>query len=311
MRALVIGVGAASVAALALACVACLVLMRESSPRRRLSCLACPVSQLTVAAFSLGLFSAGVMGALFAGLIAACSLVCSVLDVVFFRALMAAESAGLAHQEAVAAREQYEAQLAHARRVSETRDSLEGMLSDAVRTFGLTADELAAGNAEAAAHLLGAEERSLESGHDAPCDHVVGAALLSLYERRCAELDVGWSCEARIPRDLPLPPIEVGMLLSNLLSNAVDAARESGAGWPVVRVRASVAHGFLALCVENSCAPDARVPARRRNDALSEHGWGRQIVATIARAHDGEVHDRVADGTWRTDVLVGLDGLEG
>lgn len=302
--------GLASVVGVLGACVAGLVLLRDCSVRRRLACLLCPASQLAVTAFAIALNARGEIGSLSTGIIAVCSLTCAFLDIEFFRAMVAAEQAGLARQEAAAAREQYEAQLAHARHVRETRSSYQELIAGAAMSFGSVADELAKGNVDAAAHLLGREEVALAPGRREPCDHVVAAALLAMYEGRCGECGVRWECDARIPRDLPLPAVELSMLLSNLLGNAVDAAREGVGEKPFVCVRAGVSRGFLVLHVENSCAPGARVPDARRGDSLPEHGWGRQIVSAIAREHGGEVTDEVADDVWRTDVLVGLDGSD-
>ncbi|WP_455136482.1 sensor histidine kinase [Thermophilibacter sp.] len=298
----------AAVVGIVAACVAGLVLLRECSVRRRLACLLCPASQLAVVVFATVLYVQGEVGPTSAGVIAACSLGCPLLDIEFFRALVAAEQAGLVRQEVAAAREQYEAQLAHARHVRDMRASYQELVASASSTFGSVAGELAAGNVGEAARLLGLEEVALAPEHREPCDHVVAAALLTLYESRCAELGVRWDCDAQIPRNLPLPPVELSMVLSNLLSNAVDAAMRKGGSSPFafVRVRARVSRGFLVLRVENSCAPGAQERSERRGDELPEHGWGRQIVATIARAHGGEVTDEVADGVWRTDVLVGL-----
>lgn len=303
MRWLVLALSAASVVALVGATVVLVVPSGPVSGRRRVAFLLCPLSQLAVALFSLALYATGTLGMLSAACIAVCSLICPALDVAFFRALAASEETGLARQEAEAAREQYEAQLAHAHRVRETCRSLEELRAEARSRLETLTRALDEGDLAAATELLGSEagEKGAEQ-----CDHVVAAALLSMHERRCTELGIGWSCRAEIPRDVGLAPVEVGMLLSNLLGNAVGAAHVSGAEAPFVHVRARVSCGCLAVCVENSCAPGARVPERARGDDLPEHGWGRQIVASMARDHDGEVREEVHDGTWRTDVVVPL-----
>lgn len=80
---------------------------------------------------------------------------------------------------------------------------------------------LEAGEPERAGELLGGEMGEKDDG---PCDHVVAAALLSAHARRCDELGIAWSCQAEVPRDVGLTPVEVGMLFSNLLGNALSAA---------------------------------------------------------------------------------------
>lgn len=303
MRLVVLILSVASVVALACASAAVLTLPRAGMPRRRAAFILCPLSQLAVALFSLALFATETLGMLSAACIALCSLVCPALDVAFFRALVVSEEAGLARQEAEAAREQYEAQLAHARRVSETRRSFDELRSDARGQLAEVVAALEAGEPERAEGLLGGEVGERD---DEPCDHVVAAALLSTHARRCDELGIAWACRAEVPRNVGLTPVEVGMLFSNLLGNAVSAAEGCGADVPFVRVVARVSHGCLAVRVENSCGPDAHVPARPRRDAVPEHGWGRQIVASIARDHDGEMSEEVAGGVWRTDVVVPL-----
>ncbi|MBR3630637.1 MAG: GHKL domain-containing protein [Oscillospiraceae bacterium] len=81
----------------------------------------------------------------------------------------------------------------------------------------------------------------------------------------------------------PLNPYEACSLFSNLIDNAFAAAREEGLSAPFVRVRSGVRNGIFLLKVENSYKPDA--PPKDRDNAA--HGYGLQIIETIARRHNG------------------------
>ena len=55
------------------------------------------------------------------------------------------------------------------------------------------------------------------------------------------------------------------------------------------------------------CGEARRAPRRSRGDRLPEHGWGLNILKTLADRHDGTLETVQEDGVHRTTVLLKLD----
>jgi len=101
-------------------------------------------------------------------------------------------------------------------------------------------------------------------------------------------------------------------VFSNLLDNAVSACGKVPEGARFIKLKARVDAGYLAVRMENSCAPAEpgearRAPRRSRGDRLPEHGWGLNILKTLADRHDGTLETVQEDGVYRTTVLLKLD----
>ena len=72
-------------------------------------------------------------------------------------------------------------------------------------------------------------------------------------------------CDVRVPERLGLGATELSVLLSNLLSNAVEAcerARAAGEDEPYLALSMRTSGNVLALRCENSAAPDASFLAK-------------------------------------------------
>ena len=100
--------------------------------------------------------------------------------------------------------------------------------------------------------------------------------------------DARGRCDVRVPERLGLGATELSVLLSNLLSNAVEAcecARAAGAGRAVPRaLHAHAAANVLALRCENSAVARRVVSGARARQNPREHGLGLPAMREIARA---------------------------
>lgn len=280
------------VTALAVACLSVPLWLtaRPLSARRRVMSLVCPVSQVAVVALTYAAARVGLIMEASALAVAALSLVCVALDVRVVRALVEAEGADAARQRVQAAQEQLSAQREHLRTLARAQGEASELRG---RTAGMFA-------AVAAALEQGERDRALEMLREA-------AALLSAKAARCDALGIAWRCDCVLPERLGFPSAELCALLSNLLDNAIEAARTCGREGAFVRSVIRVSHGFLSACIENSYDGTGEAGEREAGAVLPEHGWGMQIVDTLVRARDGELTLSHADGVWSAHAIARLD----
>ena len=290
-----------SMAVLVAAAVLILPGLRAFSWPRRVAIILCPVAQFAVAAFTYLAVSQGRLGGVPAAVVAGCTLACAPLDALFFRTLIIAERADVVAEESALVREQLAVQERHARALRELRALTEVLQRQTASGFRTAADALERGDAAEALALLGAGEQTARPPHRL-CAHPVVDALLGMRMDRCQSLGIRWECCAEVPSRLALDNVDVCMLLSSLVDNAVDGARLSGAAEPFVRVDLRLAHGFLAVRVEGSRDADPEASGVGRGG-----DWGARIAEGVARRHDGELRVGEKNGVWFADAMLALD----
>lgn len=212
---------------------------------------------------------------------------------------------------------QVAAQNAHLRALEELKDGAAAERMRYVALFRRLASALLSGDRAQARRLM-RPDAVAGGGRRGQCAHPVVDAVLMAKATLCDRERIAWDAHVEIPADLPLDDAELGALFANALDNAINAVRALPDGAPrFVRVRARVAHGILAVVVENPCAlgtqaapfsdaaPDAPAsPLAHPPAALPAHGWGTRILDAIARQHGGRIDRAVERGVYRLDALI-------
>lgn len=277
------------------------------SPRRRFACLVCPVSQLALTWYVHVVAYGRLVDDATALAVAACTVACAVLDVTLMRTIVGSEGAEVVSEEARVMEDVLAAQRRQAASLSRARDAAAGMRADTARLLAEVSDALESGDEGRARSLLGTGERLVRPPADAACACPAVAALLSAKADHCAERGVRWDSCVMLPARLPVPSVTLCMVFSNLIDNALAGAVASGAPDPFVRVRAHVAHGLLAVRVENPCVPGALArEVAPTGGGLPEHGWGQRIVASVVAEYNGDFRSGERGGVWRADAILQL-----
>lgn len=121
--------------------------------------------------------------------------------------------------------------------------------------------------------------------------------MLAAYLAPAQAAGVRVECDVRVPERLGLGATELSVLLSNLLSNAVEAcerARAAGEDEPYLALSMRTSGNVLALRCENSAEPGASFLATSKENPR-EHGLGLPAMREIARRHRGELFAEAAD----------------
>lgn len=143
------------------------------------------------------------------------------------------------------------------------------------------------------------------------CDHSAVNMLLDIKSQAAKEAGVSLEADVVVPRDAAIPALDLCAVFSNLLDNAVDAARKASEGRRWVRVFASERGGRLVIRTEND---GSGLSAKKRlstvRPGIEEHGWGLRILAELARRHDGELMCGVEGGVYVAQVALALGRAE-
>ena len=266
--------------------------LRGVPPTRLLINLLFPFSQLCIVAFLFYYAIAYELPFWMFALVAVVGALCGPVDLVLFKAL--------------------EAQEQYLRRLSADIDEARRVREDVARELAAVDDLLQRQEAEQASRGLMKAVGIMDSSCKRSCEHQVVDALVSMKAAVCAERGIRLELDLALADDVSLPSVELCAVFSNLLDNAVSACGKVPEGARFIKLKARVDAGYLAVRMENSCAPAEpgearRAPRRSRGDRLPEHGWGLNILKTLADRHDGTLETVQEDGVYRTTVLLKLD----
>ena len=274
--------------------------MRDMPIKRRLANLLYPTSQLFLLLFAIGgscLFSLSTMFIVLAGLFGLAGVI---YDIDLFKVLIVSERKDMA----IARSHQLEQQLAAQERRAEelTQEivrarTIQKAMFDQLRQLKR---HLADNDPQAARDLIAQVTQSLSPHEVHLCDNPAVDALLASKASQCAELGVPFATNVVVPVQTSIPDAELCAVFSNLIDNAMNASKElvegeqacadKNAQEPFIEVDALIAAGYLSVRVRNACLEHRSRPhhTHKQPHSINDmHGWGKSIVALIARRHNG------------------------
>ena len=128
------------------------------------------------------------------------------------------------------------------------------------------------------------------------CANPVINALLQVKAGQYESAGVTLDCRCEVPAAIPIAGVELCSLFSNVLDNALRAARDSAQAAPTVELRSGLQGNVFTLSCRNSC------PEKPENTLRPGHGLGLEILRDLAARHDGTVQTRHENGTFFTTV---------
>lgn len=287
-------------------------MLRDTTLARRLANLLYPLSQAACATVALVGCYALELGTGLVALVGLFSLGSLVYDAFLFRRLVTAERTEMAELKNVLLAEQLDAQDKRGTEIEDELKRARQVRCDMVEKMERLQEALDRGDLETAAGMLAKADTALGQRESRYCENPSLDALLAAKASHCAELGIPFTANIAVPEELGIPNVELCAVFANLIDNAVNACVEmggqgddranEGAGARVdafVTVDAMVAAGYLSVCVQNPCpssAKRARLTHGLAQGLNDEHGWGKSIVALLARRHDGDCAFEVKGG---------------
>lgn len=285
--------------------------LRDVSLDRLLINLLFPFSQLCIVVFLFYCTIAYELPLWMFVVVVVVGLLCGPVDLVLFKALRESEERELSRERVRLLEEQLRAQEDYLQRLSADIDEARRIREDVARELEDVEALLDRQEAEAASRGLLKAVDMMDTGRTRTCGHQVVDALVSMKAAVCEERGIRLTLELALSDDLALPSVELCAVFSNLLDNAIHACADVPADERFIELKAQVEAGYLAVHMENSCAPNAsaaRRSARRpRGARLPEHGWGLGILDTLATRHDGKLEITQEGPVFQTTAILKLE----
>lgn len=140
------------------------------------------------------------------------------------------------------------------------------------------------------------------------CGNPVVNAVMNHMVRQGETMGVRVETQIVVPPTMPFKDSDFCSLLSNLMENALEAARESEVSDPTVRVRIFPQLDYLFIHVENPV--NDKVPKQRRLSLMTTkedrktHGYGTRIIRELAKKYQGSVKFDMQDRQFTVDVML-------
>lgn len=154
-------------------------------------------------------------------------------------------------------------------------------------------------------YLSDAQESIPDAGLDL-CGNAAADSVASHYGLLCRKQGIPFSFEFDLPSTLPVPEIDLCLVLSNLLENALEASQRTAPSRRRIQARAYLHSGhMLLLTVENPFDGEIREKggvfqsSKRRGD-----GIGIQSVRRIADKNGGYSRFSHEGGVFRANVML-------
>lgn len=145
------------------------------------------------------------------------------------------------------------------------------------------------------------------------CENVTVAAVLASKTRQCSEEGVTLTSQVTLPEPLPLPDIDIAAIFFNLIDNALNECKslmaEGLVSDPQIDVSSRIQAGQLFVKVQNPShqgIDTKKRRAERRTSTSSQHGWGTEIVSSIAQEQGGIAEFAESEGRFVATVMIPL-----
>ncbi len=159
-------------------------------------------------------------------------------------------------------------------------------------------------NQEAVA-LLKKQNQTVPKLSKVYCENPVVNAAVCHYAKLAEQSGIPTMMELDIPSDLPEDSLELSMVVSNLLENAITACLKQSGSKPLYIHFICRNVGRLLLEMENPCAEDTALDENGYPVTHEKgHGLGSKSVITFAKKYDGELIYSVEEGIFRVRLLV-------
>ncbi|OJV63350.1 MAG: ATP-binding protein [Clostridiales bacterium 38-18] len=135
-------------------------------------------------------------------------------------------------------------------------------------------------------------------------NHTVNAAV-SHYTKIADQANIHTEIILDIPNDLDIDSLELSMVVSNLMENAIQVCKKLPNNRPPYIRFISRSVGRLLLEIENTCSEDARLDQNGFPIAVEAgHGIGSKSIIAFAKKYDGELLYKIENGVFQVRLLV-------
>ncbi len=161
------------------------------------------------------------------------------------------------------------------------------------------------GKTSEATGLLLSQNKAVHQISKIYCENAAVNAAVCHYAELAEQADIRLEIALDIPGNVALDALELSMVVSNLMENAIQACEKlPEASLPFLRFSCRSV-GRLLMEIENPCAEGTVLDERGYPVANAEgHGIGSKSVIAFAKKYDGELMYRIENGIFRVRLLI-------
>lgn len=137
--------------------------------------------------------------------------------------------------------------------------------------------------------------------------NVMMDAILNSKLALIREKQIHVDATAIVPGDIPIPGVDLSVIIGNLLDNAMEACMKLPPQERFIRIYIDILKKQLYVSVTNSMQGNARrADGRFVSGKAGGHGFGLLRIDSIVEKHYGYVNRQCEDGVFATEVLLPL-----
>ena len=172
---------------------------------------------------------------------------------------------------------------------------------------GILCEYLASGDVSGALEYLRYYDESLsESGLAQHCKNPIANAVLCLYERKAAAAGITFALNAVVPEDLNISPSDLGMMLSNLMENALEACQRTQSPAPMISFVSDTDEDSLKIELRNSVDGKVEFQNNLPLSTKENGGTGTKSVLRIVEKQKGMLHFTQENDVFITQIILPL-----
>ncbi len=161
------------------------------------------------------------------------------------------------------------------------------------------------GESKEAVALLKIQNQSTPKMNKVYCENPLVNAAVSHYSKHAEQSNIRTEIALDIPYDLSVDSLELSMVVSNLLENAIKACSKQSGSKPLSIKFICRNVGRLLLEMENPCPEDTTLDENGYPFTRIEgHGVGSKSVIAFAKKYDGEIIYQIENRVFRVRLLV-------
>lgn len=172
--------------------------------------------------------------------------------------------------------------------------------------YRMTLELLEHGQTEKAIDLLRSQVSTSQKGDINFCENVFVNAAVCYYAGKAKDSGISFISKLDIPNELTIDSLELSMVVSNLLENALQACNELPLKNSEKMIHFNCCRaGRLILEMENSCLNTVLLDENGYPQSLQQnHGLGTKSILAFVNKYDGELFYRIQNGRFRVRMLV-------
>lgn len=137
------------------------------------------------------------------------------------------------------------------------------------------------------------------------CDNYVVNVILSSYIQKARNEQIAVDCEAEIPENIHVDPIELGLVFANSLDNAVNACKKiERISDRKIMIVCKDHCGQIYIRICNPFVGEVKFDGEFPVSESLEHGIGTRSIAAIALKYGGVTSFTAQDGIFKTTLAL-------